>query len=373
MFVVPTLEGGGAERVAADLLEAFSKTDVSLLLVLFNQKQGYGVPDGLKVRYLNIGEYKNLVYTVIKFFLIIFRLMKVIREEKPSNILSFLDYTNVVVLLANMLLLQKVKIAITVHIPPTLHLHTYEKGVTNRLLSMLMQLFYKKADKIITVSEFIRNDLIANFGIHQERVVTIYNPISFDEIGERICEEVEHPWFKENIPVLISAGRLTKQKGFDYLLKAFAVVKEQTNARLVILGEGEDEIVLKELSMKLGLDKDVDFLGFQKNPYKYMKRSALYVLSSLYEGHPMVLLEAMACGLPVVSTIYNPNTNEVIENGKDGLLVPIADYKALAEAIIRLLRDTSLCNALSQEAKRKVEGLSLERIVEQYKKVLFED
>ena len=370
MFVIPSLEGGGAERVAANLLKEFNATDVSITLVLFSKKRGYGWPDNVKVRYINIEPHKNLIYTIFKFFLIIFSLTKIIKEEKPFNILSFMDYTNIIVILCNMLFHKKTKITISVRTAPTLHLHRYSKNFLNSVISLLIRLLYNRADKIIAVSEFSRLDLIGNFGIEQKKVVTIYNPADINRINILAEEEISHQWFKEKVPIIISVGRLSREKGFDYLLKAFAIVKEKMDVRLLILGEGEEEGDLKRLSRELGIDKDVYFHGFQENPYKYMKRSTIYVLSSLYEGFPNVLIEAMTCGVPVISTIYNPCTNEIIEHEKNGLLVPVADEKALAESMFRLLNDEELRRSMSEEAKKNIRKFSIERITDQYKAVL---
>ena len=372
MFVVPSLEGGGAERVAANLLKGFIGSGIETVLVLFDKKHGYGIPDGVNVRYLNIGHNKDIISTVVKFFLIIFKLAGIIRKEKPFTILSFMDYTNIVVLLSNMLLLNRAKATVSVHTSPTLHLRKYSKNISNSIMSLLIRLLYKKADLIITVSDFIRDDFIENFGIDHAKITTIYNPVDTDKVKVLAEEDVFHPWFKDNIPVILSAGRLSREKGFDYLLKAFAVVKGKMNARLMILGEGSERENLEHLSHELGISENVFFAGFKENPYKYMKRAAIYVLSSLFEGFPNVIAEAMACGTPVISTMYNPSRHEIIEHGENGLLVPSKDELALAGAILKLLTDVSMGTRLACQARKKVEELSLENIMNQYKKVLLD-
>ena len=339
MFVVPSLEGGGAERVAVNLIKEFCAMGINVTLVLFSKKISYDLPEKTVVKYLPIYDNRNILYTVIKFFQAIFYLRRVIKEEKPFNILSFMDYTNVIAILSNLISPKKTKLTLSVHISPTLHIHKYNKNIWNKFISVFIRFLYNRADRIISVSEFIREDLIANFNIDKSKVVTIYNPVDINRIENLSREELSHPWFNDSIPVILSAGRLTKQKGFDFLLRAFSILRKEINARLVILGEGEDELYLKNLSNRLGIDVSVDFLGFKENPYKYMKRATIYVMSSLYEGFPMVLLEAMACGVPVISTIYNPGFSEIVENEKNGLLVPVANEKALADAMLRLLNN----------------------------------
>lgn len=369
MFVIPSLEGGGAERAASNLLNELSAANVGVTVVLFSKKIGYGLPDKIKVRYINLEPHKNPIYTIIKFFLIVFNLAKIIREEKPFNILSFMDYANIVTILSNILFVKKAKMTISVHIPPTMHLQRYSKDFWNKIISPLIRILYNKADKIIAVSDLIKNDLINNYRINNKKIVTIYNPVDISKINILTKEEISHPWFREDTPIILSVGRLSKQKGFNHLLKAFAIVQKEGDVRLLILGEGEEEEYLKGLSRELRISSNVYFAGFQENPYKYMKRSTIYVLSSFYEGFPNVLVEAMACGIPVVSTMY-PGSDEVIEHEKDGLLVPVADEKALAEAMLRLLKNPEERGKYSVEAKKKVESFSIEKIARQYKDVL---
>lgn len=370
MFIIPTLEGGGAERVAANLLAEFSKTDNKIVLVLFSKKTGYGLPDNVKVRLINTRQHHNIVYIIFNFFFVIFNLSKIIKEEKPYSVLSFMDYTNIVSIAANYLSCRKAKVNISVHTSPALHLKKYSGSRWNAIISMLIKLLYNRTDKIIAVSNFIKSDLIKSFSIKESRVMVIYNPVDIEKINMLASAEVAEQWFKEDVPVVISVGRLLKEKDHETLLKAFAIAKKQADMRLLIVGEGKEKHKLKEISKKIGMDNDVAFLGYKKNPFKYMKRATVFVLSSLYEGFPNVIVEAMACGVPVISTQYNPCQHEIIEHEKTGIVIPIADEKALAEAILRLLRDKKLCVSLTEEAMKKVAYFSIERIANRYRSVL---
>ena len=373
MFVIPSLEGGGAERVATVLLGEFCKAkNVDTILVLFHKNIGYELPDNLKIICLNIGEHKNFVYTATKFFLIIIKLIKILRKEKPHSVLSFMEYTNLIVILSNFFSNIKTKIAVSVHSSPTLYLHKYGRNFWDKATLVLMRFLYNKANRIITVSEFIKYDLINNFGVNQSKVTVIYNPVDLEKISISAMEDASHPWFGDNIPVILSAGRLSKEKGFDYLIKAFAIVRREMNVRLMLLGQGSEENFLRELSSKTGVDKDIAFLGFQQNPFMYMRRASVYVLSSLYEGFPVALVEAMACGVPIISTLYNPGFNELVENEKNGLLVPVADERALAVAMLRLLNNPEERRKYSAQAKESVRQFSIKQIVEQYKSVLID-
>jgi len=373
MFVIPSLGGGGAERVASNLLIEFSKKDVELLIVLFNkssEKIYYNLPHAVKVRHIGISPISNIMYAGVKFIVLIIKLAKIIRDEKPDSVLCFMDYTNIIGILSNILAGSKARITISVRTSPTLHFRRYARGFFNDVISVFMKLLYNKADAVIAVSEWIRNDLIDNFNIDRARVVVIHNPVDIRSIDTLAAQGVAHPWYSEDIPIIFTAGRLSKEKGLDYLIKAFAIARKRCILRLVIMGEGAEEDALRNLSRSLAFDEDVAFLGFNKNPYQYMKRSAIYVLPSLYEGFPNVLVEAMACGLPVISTMYNPGANEIIQHEKNGLLVPVADEKALAAAILRLLNNPEESERYACEAKKKVEDYTLDKIADQYDRVL---
>ena len=370
MFVIPSLEGGGAERVAANLLDALGKTGSEITLCLFGRDHNQYLPGNIRVRYLPVKSTGNFFYVVAKFFILIFYMRKIIKEEKPNSILSFMDYPNIVAILSNLLSGRRARINISVHTSPTLQLKRYSNNRWNGIISILMRLLYNKADKIIAVSSFIKGDLIKNYGIKESGVMVIYNPVDIEKINTLASEEISLQLIKEEVPIIISVGRLSREKGHEFLLKAFAIMRKKVRMRLVILGEGEEERNLGKLSRNLGINNDVVLLGYDKNPYKYMKRASIFVLSSLYEGFPNVLIEAMACGTPVISTQYNPYPHEIIEHGKNGLLVPVADENALAEAMLRLLNDKVLRKTLAEKAKKRIVDFSIEKITEQYKAVL---
>jgi glycosyltransferase involved in cell wall biosynthesis len=232
---------------------------------------------------------------------------------------------------------------------------------------------YPKADKIIAVSESIKQDLILNFHFPDTKIEVVYNPVDIGEIEKLSEETVEHPWFHDHMPVIVSVGRLTKQKGYPYLLHAFSLVKKRLSCRLAIIGDGEDRAKLLSMAKDLGVGREVEFLGFQKNPFKYMARSSLFVLSSLYEGFPNVILEAMALGLPVISTDCPSGPAEIIEDKKSGLLVPVRDEKALAGAIISVMTDELLRVSLGREARRRASAFDIEKIAKDYRRVFSEN
>ena len=171
-----------------------------------------------------------------------------------------------------------------------------------------------------------------------ESIEVIYNPTITPELSQKSQESVDHPWFAPGEPpVVLGVGRLEQQKDFPTLIHAFAKVRQMQTAKLVILGSGREEKKLLSLVNELDLSEDVAMLGFVENPYAYMAKSAIFVLSSVWEGFGNVVAEALAAGAPVVSTNCPSGPAEILDNGKYGELVSVGDSQAMAEAILRVL------------------------------------
>ena len=226
----------------------------------------------------------------------------------------------------------------------------------------LMKIFYPRADGVVAVSKGVADDLAVVIGLPRERITVIYNPVVTPELLQKAQEPIDHPWFHPGEPpVILGVGRLTKQKDFPTLIQAFALVRKERPARLIILGEGEDRYELEELIRKLGIASDVDMPGFVDNPYKYMAYSTVFVLSSAWEGLPTVLIEAMACGCPVVSTNCHSGPAEILENGKYGKLVAVGDAAGLAEAMVGTLDAPESLNVV-----RRAQDFGVEQAVAGY-------
>jgi glycosyltransferase involved in cell wall biosynthesis len=166
----------------------------------------------------------------------------------------------------------------------------------------------------------------------------VRNPVITSQLLTAAEAPAPHPWLEDSgIPVILGAGRLTLQKDFQTLLKAFAQLRKNRPCRLIILGDGRQKSPLTELAEQLGISADLAFPGFTSNPYAYMRRADLFALSSRWEGSPNVLTEAMALGIPVVSTDCPSGPNEILDQGRIAPLVPVGDHQALAEAMLQVL------------------------------------
>jgi len=200
-------------------------------------------------------------------------------------------------------------------------------------------LFFRFADTVVAVSHGASNDLIQSRIATTEQVRVIYDPVITHDILQKARESIDHSWFRQKkIPIILGVGRLTELKDYPTLIKAFAGVRVKLPARLVILGEGEDRPRLESLVRNLELEKEVAMPGFVDNPFAYMARASVFVLSSLLEGLPNVLIQAMAVGTPVVSTNCPNGPREILGDGKYGILVPVGDVERLSQAIVDTLQ-----------------------------------
>jgi glycosyltransferase involved in cell wall biosynthesis len=204
------------------------------------------------------------------------------------------------------------------------------------------------------------------------KVKVIYNPTVTPEIFRKATEPVQHPWFVDNrVPIILAAGRLHRQKDFPTLLRAFSLLRQNRPCRLVILGDGKKRRrkALRQLAKQLGIEKDVSLPGFVENPFAYMARANLFVLSSAWEGFGNVIVEALACGCPVVSTDCRSGPREILDNGRYGRLVPVGDPEALARAMLEALDDPD--NPCDRETRiQRAMEFSVDKIVDEYLKVL---
>lgn len=201
-----------------------------------------------------------------------------------------------------------------------------------------MQRRYAQADGVIAVSQGVAQDLIDAIGLPSTRVHTLYNPVIPDDLEMRMAEPVSHPWLTAPAgPILLAVGRLEIQKDFPTLLRAFAHVLLEKPCRLLILGEGRERVALQSLAQALGISERVSLLGHVANPYAYMARCQVLVLSSRWEGFGNVIAEALAVGLPVVATDCPSGPREILADGAYGTLVPPGDAQALAQAILATL------------------------------------
>lgn len=225
--------------------------------------------------------------------------------------------------------------------------------------------YLRDADCIMANSETIAADLAQDFGVDRTRVVVMANPIDIHRVAEQAALPAGEVDFGDGVPTVVSVGRIERVKGLEYLLRAVAEVNLVRPVRCVLVGEGGQGPYLKALSKHLGIEERVHFVGQQENPFRFMSKAAVYALSSLSEGMPNVLVEAMACGCPVVATeIEGGITRELLQDGDCGLIVPRQDAASLAQAILRILDDSTLRETLIVRGRKRADEFGLQRIIE---------
>ncbi|MFK5949810.1 MAG: glycosyltransferase [Methylococcales bacterium] len=326
---VPALGGGGAQRVMSILASGLSDKNVQVDLVLANAAGPYlrDIPSQVNVVDLKAGRILTSIHRLVFYLL----------KEKPSVMLSTVAHANVAALFAKRI--SGVSTKLLIRVENTISVATAdENGLMSKILKYLIKKSYPWADGIVAPSQGVADDLIHKFNISGDLISVIYNPVVRPEIIQKAKMQVNHPWFEGGEePVIISVGRLTRQKDYATLIQALSIVRKQQPARLIILGEGEDRNDLKNIIVKLKLEDYVDLAGFVDNPYAYMAKSDVFVLSSLWEGLPNTLIEAMAVGLPVVATDCRSGPNEILANGKYGWLSQTGSAISIADGILQAL------------------------------------
>ncbi len=290
--------------------------------------------------------------------------VRYLRDARPETLLVTLDHAAVTALLAVRLAGVPTRVFVR---ESNMMFPGNDKRLKVKLLRFAVKRFYPWAAGCIGVSEGVSKDIQRFAGVSPEKIHTIYNPVVTDNLKRQAQAPLSHPWFSEGSPpVLLGAGRLTGQKDYPTLIRAFAKVRAVRPAKLMILGEGKLRAELEALIAELGLQEDVALPGFVDNPFAYMSKAALFVLSSAWEGLPGVLIQAMACGCPVVSTDCPSGPSEILEGDKYGPLVPVGDVQGLADAALRTLEHS----ISSVELKARASVFSVEAISDQYLGVL---
>lgn len=339
------------------LVRGFAEKGYEVDLVLAKCEGPYlrEVPENVNVVDLKAGRVLTSLPALVRY----------LRRAQPVALLSAMDHSNIVALWAKRIASVRARVVVSVH--TTLSIGVKHSNSRGRLIPYIARWCYGWADGVVAVSRGAADDLSNTIGLPRERIRVIYNPVVVPELFELAKEPVEHPWFRAGEPtVVLSVGRLTAPKDYSTLLRAFALVKRARPVRLVILGEGEERAGLETMVRNFGLEDVVSLPGFAKNPYDYMSKAEVFVLSSAWEGFGNVLVEAMAVGTPVVATDCPNGPAEILENGKYGRLVPVGNAAALAEGILATLDDSTNSEVLRHRAKE----FSYDDIADQYLEIL---
>ncbi len=354
---LPNLNGGGAERSLLKVARLLSDDGTETQLVLANAVGPYMSEVTPALNVVNL-EKSNTIRAVGK-------LATYLRRAKPAGLLSGLDHANVTALIASRLTLKPLRVVVSVRNTLSAEYAT-KQGRKEQIVLALTRKLYPGATWITTVSDGVADDAAKFLKIDRSKFRTIYNPLLDEDFYTKLEAPVDHPFFQDSRqPSILAVGRLSGQKDYPTLLKAFGAVRKHRAARLIILGEGPDLESLQALAKELGISGEVSFAGFQVNPYPWMKRADLFVLASKFEGLPGVLIQAIGAGTRVVSTDCPSGPSEILLQGQVAPLVPVGDADKLAEAMLHQL---STPTPVYSEAV--LERFRPESCIQAYKEVL---
>ncbi len=325
--VLISLSGdGGVERMVLNLAARFAALGVATDLVTLKTRGGHAANLPAGVRHVPLGvRHSGIAPPAIARYL---------KRERPQAMLVAKDRAGRAALLGRALAGVNTRVVIRLgntlseSLAGTTFLRRWARYAPIRLL-------YPRADAIVAVSEGVADDVVTTSGVSPDIVHVIRNPVITPQLQQRAADAVDHPWLQQPrpCPTIMAMGRLTRQKDFPTLLRAHARLQQNRSTRLIILGEGDDRNQLERLAGELGVTDSVDFAGFQSNPYAWLSRADLFVLSSAWEGSPNALTEALALGIPSVSTNCRSGPRETLQNGRYGPLVPVGDDQAMAQAM----------------------------------------
>jgi len=357
LFLIPTLRiGGGAERVLSSITKKLSEKYEIHILTIFHFNNLYP----FKGKYYSLKE--NLYFG--RLILRLFKIYKITRRISPDIIISFLEFTNIWITFVKILFHLKIPLIVSIRSNPNL----FYSGST-RYYKFLIKFLYslKIVNAIIPVTNEIKNILIMDYGITKNKLKTIYNGVDIELIKLLAKEEIidfKEIFYNNELIKFITIGSLKEVKGHKYLITAFSkVVKEIPNSKLIIIGEGPLRKELEMLIEKLALSNNIILMGRKKNPYKYLSNTNIFILSSITEGFPNVLIEAMGLGLPIISTNCETGPKEILQNGKYGILVKIKNSEDLAKNMIALARNKIALTSFSKKSVQRVKKFQLQKIL----------
>lgn len=362
-FLLPTLLIGGAEKTLVDLSNGLSASNWHIQLLVMTNKGPLvdDVSSDVEIINLDCSSYRKAALALVKYY----------NEYKPTTILTSLYATGLVAIVSQTIASHKPKIIIGGHNSLLAKSTRPDNWKDKFFLLPLCKILFPRAEGVIAVSRGVALEIQTLIKLPPERIHIIYNPVVTQKLLRKKKETVSHPWLvapsQRDFKTLISVGRLVEQKGFDILLEALFRAKESINCRLIIVGGGplQEDLIYKANILKI--KEFVDFVGWQENPYKYIARADLFVLSSRWEGLANVIIEALACGCPVVSTNCKYGPEEILEGGKYGTLAKVNNPCDIASKILEVFTEPNYY--LSGRKKRMAHAFNftVEAAVEQYK------
>jgi glycosyltransferase involved in cell wall biosynthesis len=361
-FYIPNLVVGGAEQVTVNIVNGLARRGYDVELVLSHP---VGELRSAVTAEVAVTELAQSRIPIVGIGAHLPRLVSYLDDAEPTALFAQKTDASVVCLAADRLADAETTVVPTEHLA---FATTPAPSVKSRVVRRLAGQLYPSADRIVAVSQGVADSLVDQLDVQRERVSVLYNPVELDTIRERARDPVEHAWVEDDdVDVVLFVGRHHPQKDLGTWLRAFARVHETApDTRAVIAGTGERTEHLQALADRLGMTDVVSFPGYIDNPYRYMDRAGVFLLSSRFEGLPTVLVEAMACGCPVVATDCPSGPREILADGEYGQLVPVGDVTELASAVEEALEDPVDADLLCARA----DDFAPEVVLDEYERFL---
>ncbi|MFX1446396.1 MAG: glycosyltransferase [Promethearchaeota archaeon] len=369
LIVIESLKlGGGAERMTSVLTKRLSNKYDIYILTLKHFKDIYPFNGKYYTLFINSDSNKFLKF---KFIRNLYRTYKFYDSISPDLIISVTDYTNLFTIILKLIFRINIPLIAWIHCNPLI---AYKDNM--RFFISRLKIFYrlKAVNKIVTISEDVKKIIKKHFHIDDIRIKNIYNGIDTEKIYQMSREKIvdsQDIFDDNNLIKFITIGRLEVIKGHKYLINAFYKVKKKlSNSKLIIIGTGSLKNKLKIFVRKNKLEDDVIFLGYRSNPFKYLARSNIFVLSSLTEGLPMVLLEALACEIPIISTNCETGPKEILDDGHYGILARVKDSEDLANKMFELATNKKMLTEYSELSSNRAKFFRLDKFFDEWMKLI---
>jgi glycosyltransferase involved in cell wall biosynthesis len=367
LCILPKMTEGGAERFALTFLNFYDRSKYQVVLALARREGKYECEIPADVEVIGLRSLSSIVkwFAPLGPFRYISSLTNLIQRIQPDAIISFGSLLNGAV-------------ALSAHLSkcnaPTLIVEAVNESLENSRRSffqkwtriLFLRITYPLATRVITVSEDLENDLYVNFSLPKAKMKTIHYGVDLEGIRALSREEVSQPWLSEKRghKTVVACGRLVDQKGFKFLVEAMA--KLPRTIKLVLVGDGENKDTLISQIQALQLEEQISLVGYDRNPYKYIAKANLFCMPSLWEGLPIVLLESLSLGVPILASDCPSGPKDILQDNRYGILVPPGDSNALAEAMQRILADQQLCEKLGSLALERSQDFSAAKSVNAY-------
>jgi len=368
LFLLPSYTFGGAERTSLNLLSELNKDFFKINLATSGNIHKYfghlDIESFISIEDIGIDVWVN---SYRKFLTDIKKIAKLLREIKPDIAFGMMHYPSALLVFAKKFYGIPVKIIVSPRGPSKEFMRFFiEKRTTKLFLQGIFTFFLKYADGIVVASTGMKDECVRHFSAEKDKIAVIPNSVDVEDISNKANEGIDID-LPQNTFLLSAVSRLEKEKNLPFLLTAFSKVVQTEKAKLLIIGDGNQKSFLQSLSNELGINTDVIFSGYQENPYKFIKKSDVFIHTCLFEGFANVIIEAMACGVAVIATDCPYGPRDIIKDKENGFLVEMNNERALSDSIIRLIKDDDLRYQIAQKGLLHSQSFSKKTMGESYK------